>query len=797
MKYLVIVYSVLIAHCWVCNSFVVPSSKYNRDATIQVTSQTWKALAGDTSQSETNHGVDREKIRKEKWNKQLNRFYASRERNEVPSQRMLLALLSLSAAMEEWDIFKTVQDSMQSYGLNLDRTTYQTVLRECMLNANGLAALKVLEEIKLKSSYDTKLDQEHLKLAIIALCKQNKYIPGLWKKALQLVYLAPAAMERGEMDGKPISVEAYNQIISCMGYDKRWEDVLELLRIMEEGSAYHPSPTLATYDRALSALISSSRVEEATELLLSMAESKRVVPTIYSYETVLSGLLRRGSKSNWKSAIKVIDSMQELKIVAPTVLFNRVISACAKAGELETASDVFHKMKSQKIPADTVTYNTLIAAAANTGRTSAAFRLLDMCKKDTGADVITYTNAIRACAQGKMSKKAIQLLQEAKGAGMPLNAFIYSATIHACAKACMWEDALKVLNDMKDNNVLPNEFTFSSAITACGNCGQWKYAMDLLEEMKVSGIRINTTTYNAAISALSKAAKLNTKEGHDNNIDHENLWLKATELMETMKSERISPDQYTYSAVISCCSSGGRYQEAINLIKQMRSGSPRIRPNLIAYTGAITACARSGEWSHALKLFVDMKADRIKCDIAVYNALLSAFANGGKPDMAFQVWDDLCQGSGEFGAGIGNIKPDIITVSSVISCLDRGFDGEMSKELVDKVFTDAVARQIIFPLDSMDTEWEIDLSGMSLPVARAAVRYIVTQLPNKETLQDLSLITGVGRHHDQNPKFGSTTLRDYVKQVLQSDFNPPVLCSLAKRAEGTVIIEKRDRKSVV
>jgi pentatricopeptide repeat protein len=47
----------------------------------------------------------------------------------------------------------------------------------------------------------------------------------------------------------------------------------------------------------------------------------------------------------------------------------------------------------------------------------------------------------------------------------------------------------------------------------------------------------------------------------------------------------------------------------------------------------IAACARSGEWSHALKLFVDMKADRIQCDIAAYNALLSAFANGGEYDM--------------------------------------------------------------------------------------------------------------------------------------------------------------------
>jgi len=733
----------------------------------------------------------RAKILQDKWNKQLKRFKSMRENNDSPSQRMLIRLLALSAVMEEWSVFKTVQDSIEEYGFSSDSNTYHAILKECMSNGNGVAALKVLEDMKSQSS-NIKPRQEDLKLVIIALCRQNKYSPGLWKKALQLIYFAAAALEKGELVGNPVSVEAYNQLINCMGDDNRWEDVLELLEMMEENSRLHPPPTLATYDRALSALISSDRVDVATELLLSMAESKKIVPTVYSYETVLSAILRNQSRTNWKPAKKLIDSMQELNIVAPTIFFNRVISACAKARELQAASDVFNQMKQQNIPPDTVTYNSLISAAANTGRANAALRLFEMCKEDTGVDVITYTNTIRACARDKMSKKAIQLLQDAKRSGMPLDAFIYTATIDACAKACMWKDALKVLNDMKDNNILPNEFTFSSAITACGNCGQWTYALDLLDEMKKSGIRINTTTYNAAITALSKGARQNIKGGNDTNTDNQKLWLKATELLEEMKSTRMRLDQYTYSAVISCCSSGGRYQEALSLIKEMRDGSPYVRPNLIAYTGAISACARSGEWSHALKLFVDMKADRIQFDIVAYNALISAFANAGEQDMVFQLWNDLCKGSGEIVGGTENIFPDIITVSTVISSLDNGFDDEVHKLKVDDVFADAVRKDIIFSSDSMDTEWEYDLSGMSLPVARAAVRYIVSRFSDKNSIQDLNFITGVGRHHQNDSKAGSTSLRDYVKQVLLLDFDPPLSCSVAKGAEGIVVIEKNE-----
>merc|ERR1711971_914295 len=104
-----------------------------------------------------------------------------------------------------------------------------------------------------------------------------------------------------------------------------------------------------------------------------------------------------------------------------------------------------------------------------------------------------------------------------------------------------------------------------------------------------------------------------------------------------------------YSGVLSCCASGGCHEEALHIIKTMQNGPPRVRPNKIAYTAAISACARSGEYSHALKLFVDMKADRIKCDVVTCNTLLSAFANGGKSDLVLAMWNDMCgKGNGEY-----------------------------------------------------------------------------------------------------------------------------------------------------
>jgi pentatricopeptide repeat protein len=147
----------------------------------------------------------------------------------------------------------------------------------------------------------------------------------------------------------------------------------------------------------------------------------------------------------------------------------------------------------------------------------------------------------------------------------------------------------------------PNEIAYSIAITACGNGGQWQKAMDLLQTMKDKGMNINLITYNSAITALSKAARRNARQsvkehakqkfepGNDDvrDIDEEQLWTRAIDLLEQMKKSGLEPDGFSFSATISCCGSGGRWEEALKLIKTMQSGGPKTRPNKISFTAAI------------------------------------------------------------------------------------------------------------------------------------------------------------------------------------------------------------------
>jgi hypothetical protein len=129
-----------------------------------------------------------------------------------------------------------------------------------------------------------------------------------------------------------------------------------------------------------------------------------------------------------------------------------------------------------------------------------------------------------------------------------------------------------------------------------------------------------------------------------------------------------------------------------------------------------------------------------------------------------------------------NISPDIVTLTEVIATLDRA-TGKANREKVDRVFAQAVQRGIILREDSLDRAWDLDLSGMSFPVARAACRFIFRRLVQRvrggETVEDLSLITGASR------------MREYVREVLRDELTPAVYCVVPKLEQGTLQVKAK------
>ena len=414
---------------------------------------------------------------------------------------------------------------------------------------------------------------------------------------------------------------------------------------------------------------------------------------------------------------------------------------------------------------------------------------------------------------GGKTRRALTLLQVVKDKRLPIDTYCYTAAIEACAKGHMWKKALELLEEMKKRDIAPSEVTYSVAISACGNGGEWQKALDLLEHMREQDMSINLITYNAAITALSKAAKQSSKVGKSGE-----LWMKAMELLQKMKEDGLEPDGFSFCSAISCCGAEGRWEEALELMEVMQSGGPRTRPNKIAYTAAIASCGRSGQVDHAVRLFHQMKEQGLSADLVAYNALFLALRVGHRADAAAELWDEMMslkkqqpqrgrRAQVATARADNSASPDIITLTDALGAMSVCSE-PADLERVDRIFAQAVEMGIVLPKNTLDSAHDFDLSGMSLPVARAACRYILNHLISEQgddELSDLTFITGVGAakegarrnsadSSEDSSKRSLTSLREFVQEILSTDFDPPLQSTIPRLAQGTVVVESHELK---
>jgi hypothetical protein len=120
-----------------------------------------------------------------------------------------------------------------------------------------------------------------------------------------------------------------------------------------------------------------------------------------------------------------------------------------------------------------------------------------------------------------------------------------------------------------------------------------------------------------------------------------------------------------------------------------------------------------------------------------------------------------------------------------------------------------VNRGILLREDFLESTWKVDLHGLSLPVSRAACRYIFQQVLDAtragKTVHDLTLSTGIGagkgllarsRRHSYPKDDGDdvipspTSLRQYIQDDVLMNFAPSIESCIPPDAQGTVLIKK-------
>ena len=95
-----------------------------------------------------------------------------------------------------------------------------------------------------------------------------------------------------------------------------------------------------------------------------------------------------------------------------------------------------------------------------------------------------------------------------------------------------------------------------------------------------------------------------------------------------MRSQGLQADVVTYTATISACEKGRRWQRALGFFEEMRSQG--LRANVITYNATISA----------LGLLEEMYSQGLQANVITYSATISACAENGRWQRTpMQRWD--------------------------------------------------------------------------------------------------------------------------------------------------------------
>lgn len=99
-----------------------------------------------------------------------------------------------------------------------------------------------------------------------------------------------------------------------------------------------------------------------------------------------------------------------------------------------------------------------------------------------------------------------------------------------------------------------------------------------------------------------------------------------------MKESGLSPDIQTYTSVISACEAAGEWQRALGLLQEI----PEEEKNLYCFNAAISACEKGGAWVEALELYERMKerGGALKPNFITVGSVVVALEQAGQKEMS-------------------------------------------------------------------------------------------------------------------------------------------------------------------
>lgn len=305
-------------------------------------------------------------------------------------------------------------------------------------------------------------------------------------------------------------------------------------------------------------------------------------------------------------AFELFKEMQAAGVRLEKQIFATLISACAVQIDRTHASDrrtqlvllerafgLIETMDAARVQPDAAVWNALINAAGRAGQLQRAFDVLDeMLSRSSKPNAWTYASLVDACARTGDKDMAMRVYGKALREGFGGELRVYSSAINACVKAKSGADlegAMSIYNDMQRNNVAPDSALYGALMMAAGRAGKLDLTLDLQAEMLRDGLEPCVGTESALLTVnvqngrLAEAQAIYRQLRSSGQLPHEhavnamiNAFAKALRMGDVVSlvcdavEAGMTPDAFTFAAVLNACHWCDECELALDVYRVMR-----------------------------------------------------------------------------------------------------------------------------------------------------------------------------------------------------------------------------------
>ncbi|XP_022149106.1 putative pentatricopeptide repeat-containing protein At1g68930 [Momordica charantia] len=354
----------------------------------------------------------------------------------------------------------------------------------------------------------------------------------------------------------------------------------------------------------------------------------RIIRTVPNPETFLFNNLisAYGKLGNLKNARNVF-----VKIPQPNIFsWNTLLSVYSKSGCLQEMLEIFNRMPKH----DVVTWNSLLSGYAGNNLIIESVRVYSMMLKDGSVNLnrITFSTMLILSSNRGFVDLGRQIHGQIFKFGYQSYLFVGSPLVDMYAKTGFINDAQQVFKEIPDKNVV----VYNTMITGLLRCGLIAEAEKLFHKMPEK----DSISWTTIITGL-------TQNG---------LFREAVDMFREMRLEGLCMDQFTFGSVLTAC--GGLlalgegkqihayiirtdYQDNIFVgsalvdmyckCRNVKSAEAVFRKmrhkNVISWTAMLVGYGQNGYCEEAVRIFHDMQRNEIHPDDFTLGSVISSCAN--------------------------------------------------------------------------------------------------------------------------------------------------------------------------